>query len=97
MRTLYAENSENKITFSAFEEKMIGDELKGSGDIYLESLTEGDNIVKLTNKSLTHFGDITVNINSKKTALREIELSNVAIKIAVSADIIGDSDMYVVG
>lgn len=49
------------------------------------------------NRRNHHFGDINVAISSKKVVKRELTLTDIKVKLGVSGDIIGKSDVYVVG
>lgn len=62
----------------------------------LDSLVEGNNTVKLANRRNIHFGDIIVNLSNKTVINRELTLTDMKVKLGVSADIIGDSDVYLV-
>lgn len=52
--------------------------------------------MKLANRRNNHFGDIILNISKKSVVNRELTLTDMKVKLAVSADIIGDSDVYLV-
>lgn len=70
-QTLYSESTENKIVFAAYNEENIGgDSFYGDGQILLDNLVEGNNTVKLMNRRNNHFGDIIVNLSSKKMVSR---------------------------
>lgn len=69
---LYAERNENKITFAAYDKEggMDGDTFKGCGELLLDNLVEGKNVVELMNRRGKSFGKINVHITSKKTIYR---------------------------
>lgn len=50
----------------------------------------------MLNRRDKHFGDINVNISTKKVTKRELNLTDIKVKYVVSADIVGQSDMYVI-
>ncbi len=97
-KTLYAEKTENKIVFAAYNQENVGgDSFYGYGELWIDNFAQGKNTVKLADRRGKHFGDIIVNLNSKNVVSRELVLTDVKVKVAVSGDFIGDSDIYVVG
>lgn len=65
--------------------------------MWIDNFVQGKNTVKLTDRRGKHFGDIIVNLNSKSIVSRELVLTDVKVKLAISGDFIGDSDIYVIG
>jgi hypothetical protein len=96
-KTIYADKMENKLVISAYNQNNIGgDTLYGFGELLLDSTIEGKNTVKLADRKNVHFGDIIIEVSKKSVILREITLDDLKVKLGVSADIIGDSDVYLV-
>ena len=97
-KTLYAEKTENKIVFAAYNQENVGgDSFYGCGELWVDNFAQGKNTVKLADRRGKHFGDIIVNLNTKSVVSRELVLTDVKVKVAVSGDFVGDSDIYVVG
>lgn len=53
--------------------------------------------MKMANRRGNHWGDIILNISKKNVVNRQISLTDIKVKLGVSGDIVGESDVYLIG
>lgn len=82
--------------FAAYDKDLMQDDILGTGNLALEGLATGQKTVSINNKEGKHFGDIILTLNVKKVVCKSIQISDMKVKLASSADILGQSEPYII-
>jgi hypothetical protein len=95
-RVLYADTRENKLTVLIWESNLLRDKVVASASLPLEGLASGDRKATLTDPDGKEAGSVTLTLGVKQVPAKIVALDGLSVELMEGADIIGESEPYIV-
>ena len=79
--TFYAQNTESKMYFAAYDKDLISDDMLGVGEMAVSEISGGEKIIPLKTIEGKGIGEIIVTIKKERIEKKSIVLSNISLDL----------------